>query len=197
VIKNLAVIIVDMQRDFLKELPYKEITRILPGQLKVLEYCTTNRIPTIFLEFPQDGPTHKVLKDKASKIYTCATIKKSNNNGFYKTNLEKRLHSLNIKKVCLAGINAHACVIATANGALNAKFEIITSKDIIGSFCKDGLEYTYRWFTRKGKYYESHQEMLTNWDIREDTELHHYFQPNSHSKGLKYSLCEFFGLNAS
>ncbi|PIN93437.1 hypothetical protein COU54_02860 [Candidatus Pacearchaeota archaeon CG10_big_fil_rev_8_21_14_0_10_31_24] len=163
---DLAIIVIDMQEGFLKRISYEELTRILPGQLALLEHCKSKKIPTIFLEYTGEGPTYQVLKDRAKGIPDFEIMTKSDDNGFCQPKLKSKLKRLNVQHICLAGINAEACVKKTAERALSEGLKIISSKDIIGSYNYGVVQSTNKWFAKYGTHYETHQRMLNEWDYQ-------------------------------
>jgi len=120
-----------MQDYFIKELSEEEKKREIPYQLDVLDYCKTNNIPVFVLEYSGCGETTNVLKEKVDSLPIKEYVAKTYDNGFIETSLEYKLKERSIEAVILMGVNASACVRLTAEGALNAGFKIMTSKDLI------------------------------------------------------------------
>ncbi len=129
--KKLAVLLIDMQDFFLKEVSEEEKKSEIPYQLEVLDYCKDNNIPVFVLEYLECGETTRILKEKVDSLPVKEYVTKSRNDGFFKTNLETKLRSYGIESILLIGVNASGCVKETAEGAIRAGFKIMTSKDLI------------------------------------------------------------------
>lgn len=157
--KKLAVLLIDMQDSFLKEVAEEEKRREIPYQLDVLDYCKDNNIPVIVLEYELYGETVPVLKKKVDSLPVKEYITKSYDDGFFelkttkrshtygriiklldeklldddflKTEVEDKLRAYGIDSILLMGINASGCVLRTAESAVKLGFKIITSKDLI------------------------------------------------------------------
>lgn len=150
--KKCAVILVDMQETFVKNLRDGEADRIIPKQLEVLNYCNQFDIPVVVLEMRrwEFGETIDVLITEARKNFKFHLIGKVYDDGFESTKLHTHLKKLGIKKVFLMGINADFCVIETARGAIDRGYKIITSKEVISGQSHHSPDNSIGWFSSNG-----------------------------------------------
>ena len=172
--KKLAVLLIDMQDSFLEEILEEEKKTEIPYQLEVLDYCKDNNIPVFVLEYFRFGETTRVLKEKVDSLPVKEYVTKHYDNGFIETDLEARLRKYGTETVLLMGVNASACVILTAKGALNAGFKIMTSKDLIADsdwhvteefIIKENGSHgesdeSVPWYKEHGIYRDSYKELL-------------------------------------
>ncbi|MDP2907601.1 MAG: isochorismatase family protein [Nanoarchaeota archaeon] len=172
--KNLAVLLIDMQDYFLKEVSEEEKKSEIPYQLEVLNYCKDNNIPVFVLEYLQCGETTRILKEKVDSLPVKEYVTKGYNDSFLKTDLEAKLKSYGIESMLLMGVNASGCVKDTAEGAIRAGFKIMTSKDLIADpdwhvteefiIKKDGThgksDNSAPWYKKHGIYRDNYKELL-------------------------------------
>ncbi|MDP2906411.1 MAG: isochorismatase family cysteine hydrolase [Nanoarchaeota archaeon] len=159
-IGNLAVLVIDMQEWFLGSIEYEEKHKEIPYQLEVLEYCKTNDIPVFVLEYKDCGPTVKILKDKVDSLEKKTYITKDYDDGFVKTDLAKQLRKNRIDTVLLMGINASACVLNTAAGAVMAGFNVMTSDDLIADPKSYNSNESIGWYEDNGIYRDDYKDLL-------------------------------------
>ena len=159
---KLAVLIIDMQDFFLKKVTKENRDRIIPDQIKIIDFCAKNNVPIIVLEYKNRGNTTKILKEKLQKLSNVQIIVKEYNSGFRGTHLDEILGNMKVKNILLMGINASGCVQDTAIGALHRGYKILTASMVIASFSeKDkNLATSEKWYPRKGKYFESTEDLL-------------------------------------
>lgn len=130
---GLAVILVDMQQYFINDLKCHEEQRVIPNQIAVIKQCAKNNIPVIVLEYCNCGKTIPVLAAELKKLKNPRFIRKSEDNGFDGTRLNRVLKKIKAKRLFFMGINAGACVKETVQNALELSFEVIISNDVITS----------------------------------------------------------------
>lgn len=159
-IGNLAVLLIDMQEWFLLGIEYEEKHREIPYQLEVLEYCKNKDIPVFVLEYKDCGSTIKILKDKVDSLEKKTYITKPYDDGFVKTDLAEQLRKNEIATVLLMGINASACVLNTAAGAVMAGFKVMTSDDLIADPKSYGLNESIEWYRSNGVYKDDYKDLL-------------------------------------
>jgi len=163
---NMAVIIIDMLRDFVAgELKCERAQRIVPNIKRLVEAARKHNIPIIYsndAHYPQDFEiVHKwgkhaikgtkgaevILEIKPSaKDYI---VEKRAYSGFFETGLDPLLRSLyngeGVKTVILCGIHTHICVRHTAADAFFRGYKIIVAKDCVEAFTQEeheqGLKY--------------------------------------------------------
>lgn len=155
-----AVLLIDMQDDFLEDIKENKREEMISSQLEVLSRCTEHRIPVFVLEYRAHGKTTEVLREKVREIPLFYHITKDFNNGFAYTYLEIILKKLGLDTLYLMGINA-SCVTATADGALENGFKISTSKKVVADGGEDGwIERYISLFKEKGTYYEDLESLI-------------------------------------
>ncbi len=151
--KLLAVILIDMQEDFVKDLRAGEAKRIIPNQLEILKYCNQFSIPIVVLELNVQsyGKTNEILLNEAKKNHHFRLIGKEYDNGFFKTELDYHLKALGIKKLFIMGINANYCVKETARGAIDNGYKIMTSNEVISGQSGHSRYNSIDWFKSNGR----------------------------------------------
>jgi len=127
--RKVAVLLIDMQEDFLENIDEEEQEEEIDNQLNVLDYAQRHSIPIFVLEYANYGNTIDLLQEKVEDGYKLIT--KPHDDGFLATNLEEELRAQGTKYILLMGINASACVFNTAQGGIIRGFKILTSKEII------------------------------------------------------------------
>jgi len=148
---RLAIIVTDMLRDFLEKdgvLYCEKCREIIPNVKKLIETARRLSIPVIYVncnhpfnstvpEFTKWAP-HAIRGTKGAEVIDELkpkkgdyTINKESYSGFYNTNLETVLRSLNVDTVVITGVHTHVCVLATGLDAFYRGFSIIFPKDCI------------------------------------------------------------------
>lgn len=152
--ENLAVLLIDMQTDFIRDFELKERERIVKNQLEVIKLCKQKRIPLVVIEYNGYGEVIKDLERELSGelIYH---INKDQNDAFYNPRLNKLLSGMEIKTVFLMGINAGACVLDTAEGALENGYQVVTSFSVLSDIDDDYLFSSLFWFEENARLVES------------------------------------------
>jgi len=155
---KLAIIIIDMQKDFFKENPV--LNKRKPVSVKninnLIGYARKKMIPIIWIkqEFKPDlsdaylfmkktgrkitikGTVGAQIVDELNKRTKDTMIVKNRYSAFFRTRLEKLLRSRKIDTLILAGINTHACIRMTAIDAYQRDFHVVLAKDCISSWDK-------------------------------------------------------------
>ncbi|MDP2908028.1 MAG: isochorismatase family cysteine hydrolase [Nanoarchaeota archaeon] len=157
---KLAVLVIDMQDFWLSEIDEKELETELPYQTEVLNYCDKNNIPVFVIEYKNCGPTTAYLSNKLKDMPKKEYITKTNRSAFERTNLEEKLKASGVDTLILMGVYASHCVKGTAEGALDAGFYIITSKDLIADDKHNNKKESIEWYKEKGVYKDSYKELL-------------------------------------
>lgn len=164
---KVAVVLVDMQDFFLKNLKSDIKKELIANQLKVINFSIAHNIPFIVLEYKAGGilrgKTIGVLQEKIQNVPGTKVLIKESNSGFTKTNLNQILKEEGIEKLILMGINANGCVQDTAIGALRRKYIVTSSKGIIANTFSGGLELSkknLKWYTEKTRFFDSVDNLL-------------------------------------
>ena len=150
--KGTAVIIVDMQDFFLKNLDVHVRSTLIKNQIHAIDSFMKSGTPIILVEYKAGGvlrgPTTASLRSRLG-AYPLATLIKESNSGFTKTGLEDLLKKARVRKIALMGINANACIQDTAIGALRRGYEVIVTKGLVANSYRKDLELSSRnerWF---------------------------------------------------
>jgi len=155
---DLAVILIDMQEEFVDRLSKKDKKIIILAQQKLLHYCQEKQLPLVVLEYRNNteeyGSTIAPLANIIADIPGVIKIDKPANDGFEKTELLSKLQLMQVKRLWLAGINASACVYDTAESALE-HFSIATSNDLIADPAK------YEQHGKSRRWYEQHGQWVS------------------------------------
>jgi nicotinamidase-related amidase len=174
--KQLGILLIDMQDYFINQNLPKEIEQLISAQKRLLNFASENQIPIFALEYQsvkeKYGITSKELKEELqrNKVYF---ISKYEDNGFLSRdsiimgdisgkdhqNLEliKALQREQIKNLILTGINKDACVLKTAEGAKERKYEIFTSEELMNR-----RKMEVEWFSRYSNHHQTLNELLGN-----------------------------------
>lgn len=147
-----AVILIDMQENFLGRIDKKRRTEMIKNQIIIIRLCAQLDIPLFVLEYRQQPKTIEELKEEIAKVPRKCTITKHRDNGFIKTKLAEKLKELNINKVLLMGVNATACVLRTGAGAIKNGFNIITCNRLIADPDHFPDPNDMSWFKQNGIY---------------------------------------------
>ncbi|MBM3200209.1 cysteine hydrolase [Candidatus Woesearchaeota archaeon] len=160
---KLAVLVIDMQDYWLSEVDEKEIEKELPYHLEVLEYCAKNNITVFVIEYKTCGQTTPYLDNKLRDMHKKEYIKKSARSAFQNTGLEAKLKSQGIDTLVLMGVYASHCVKDTAESALDAGFDIATSKDLISDNRHDAKrKENVEWYKEHGLYFDDYKKLLSS-----------------------------------
>jgi nicotinamidase-related amidase len=108
------------------------------------------------------GALHDSLENKINTLNSSfiGRFSKCEDNAFTNQQLDRYLKKLSIDTVLLTGINANACVLATALGALQHGYNITTSKDLIAGFGACSPSIIYSWFRTVGTLKNNYSELL-------------------------------------
>lgn len=146
--KETALLVIDMLNEYLDpkgKIFCEKCQEIIPKVKELMAFCRQNNIPIIFV-----NTSHINDKDPEIKKWGVHALRgtwgarvipdlepqegdvevfKRTYDGFYNTELEITLRSLNIKTVIVCGIHTHVCVLATALGAFCRGFNVIALED--------------------------------------------------------------------
>jgi nicotinamidase-related amidase len=166
VLKNAAVIIIDMLNDFVTgDLKCERAANIVPNLKKLVEAARKFDVPVIYsndahyphdVEVVQKWGKHAIKGTKGAEVIPELKpsekdfiVEKRAYSGFYETGLDSLLRSLyggeGVKTVILGGLHTHICVRHTAADAFFRGYKIIIAKDGVESFTQEehelGLKY--------------------------------------------------------
>lgn len=129
--KNIAVILIDMQTDFVRKFDPLALQELVDNQTILLEQARLAKVPIAVLEFHGYGNTIHALNQVLRKDPFCPYFSKDRNSGFSCRSFTSWLECKAFRTLLLTGINAHACVKATAASALDAGYEVVTAPELI------------------------------------------------------------------
>lgn len=150
-----AVLLIDMQEYFVRQLPKEERERIVPNQIGVLRRCARETIPLFVIEYwlPStiDRSFGSVISELEAEIAfvkkeKIKRIQKYNDSAFYRTGLRIILKKMGVTRLFLMGINSGCCVKDTAIDALDAGFSVITSKTVISDSFPTRRKRSFEWY---------------------------------------------------
>ncbi|MBS3169893.1 cysteine hydrolase [Candidatus Woesearchaeota archaeon] len=160
-----AVLLIDMQDYFLKDVAEAELEKEIPHQIAVLRYAQQHGLPIYVLEL--ERPQNDDRKETTQRLKMVLndghyrTIIKREKNGFQKTNLESLLSRGGVEQLVLMGVYASFCVQSTARGAIERGYSIITSPELIADAAEaEGYYESIDWYERKGKVFATHEKLL-------------------------------------
>ena len=153
-IKKTAVIVIDMQYDFVGDeavIPCTCTPNLISNIKKLLDYCHENKVPVIYTqelhrknkidfgrELDGDEPLHCLEGSKGSEIIKELApleedyvIAKRRYSGFFQTDLQILLTSLNVDTLIITGAATDVCVRATATDAQQYGYFVKVPKDCV------------------------------------------------------------------
>jgi nicotinamidase-related amidase len=132
---GLAIMLIDMQRDFVPKKLFPEDEQALyESHSKIIqELCINRNIPLINVLYAGSGP---VVPNTKKYLDMCKILKthiKSSPNAFESgSRLYSNLKQMQIDTLFIMGVNASACVYDSAISATKDKgFKVITADDVI------------------------------------------------------------------
>ncbi|MBT6690709.1 cysteine hydrolase [Candidatus Parcubacteria bacterium] len=161
---DIAVLIIDMQRDFVSHLRKGEAERIIPNQLCILEQCLRLEIPIIVIECKtyKYGKTVSEITVTINDAPYVYFIEKRGDDAFINTQLHKLLQELGVKTLVMLGINADYCVMDTARSALKLEYKILTSNDVISGQSHHSRTNSSHWYQNNGMWVDSTSLLASN-----------------------------------
>lgn len=156
-----ALLVVDMQNDFIrfKNSPVyvPPAKKIIPKIAKLLTACRKNKIPIVcaITSHKKDRSDWALLDKKYHRAYCIENtpgakiipeinpqkieyiVRKRRYSAFYKTNLEKLLKRLKIKKLIVCGVTTSCCVSSTVRDAYFRDYEVMVASDAVSATHRD------------------------------------------------------------
>lgn len=155
-----AVLLIDMQTDFVDALRVGAAETIIPQQERLIQTCVRFDIPLFSITYNGCGEIVAPIQACISNVPRCVTVAKANNNSFTNDKLKDALRDLCIAHVILAGINAGMCVMETAQAALKYGFTISTAGDLIAGKAYHRVDDYQRWYRSNGTYFTETKLLL-------------------------------------
>lgn len=128
---DIAVLIIDMQQRWLKEIDISERIMLIESSKAIIEYCCTNSIPIIKVEYDGYGKTIPPIENKL-KHTNVIPIQKSCPDAFDGTDLSTILKDeLGRNTFFMMGVYASQCISSTGSGGINSGLRAITAGNVI------------------------------------------------------------------
>lgn len=151
-----AVLIIDMQLNFLWGFRREERERLILSQIPVLEMARKYKIPVFVVEYKNFGKTVEELSVFLKIMDKVTYIKKKFDDAFKETSLQEELTHAHVKNIFLMGIHMDACVWSTAKSARKNDFSLFTNPLVIDGIPdfeyedpKETLKASAQWFLEK------------------------------------------------
>lgn len=157
--KNFAVVLIDMQTNFLDE--KKEL--IIPNQIKLFDFCENNAIPVFVFTFKDYGAIHTTIKNKLGTMTKNHTqmFEKDKDDAFSQATFCDVLSEQKITSLILTGVNACACVYETARSAHRRSYDLILSEDLIAGYCNcDDCIGRKEWYERNTMWHKNYSSFI-------------------------------------
>lgn len=129
-IKDLALLLIDMQSPFMHQVEKDTLDIILSNQKELISICRQKRIPVILIEYYAYGETCKDLRDHAKGCIT-KTFEKKQDNAFSSQELISFLKLSGIKNLLISGLFGNACVYTTCLSATKSGYKVVTAEDLL------------------------------------------------------------------
>lgn len=123
-----ALIIIDLQNDFLAQLPAGRADDVVEGACQLVEAARAAGAPVI------EGTRGAELANGLVPHGDEPVIVKKRYSAFYGTDLEARLAAFGAERVVLAGINIHACIRMAALDAYQRDLRVILPTGAIDGY---------------------------------------------------------------
>ncbi|MFW6231223.1 MAG: cysteine hydrolase family protein [Nanoarchaeota archaeon] len=131
-----ALLVIDMQQPGVSIVEKDAHDRMIAAQKDMIRYSNHHDIPILFIETKGQGetPTIDELVKEAEPNNTTAFAVKVENNAFLYWDIEKQLRLWKKDHLILTGINASACVLDSAVGAINKGYAVSTAEQLIEDY---------------------------------------------------------------
>ncbi|MBU0667304.1 MAG: isochorismatase family protein, partial [Nanoarchaeota archaeon] len=146
---NIAVLLIDMQKKFLKDISPKNLDIQIMEQKRVLKYCSEKNVPVIVVEYSGHGQTTKLL-DLNNLLGKYKPLIKNFDDAFEIAELSERLDNFGVKELGLMGVNRGVCVLDTARSAIELGYKIHTAKTLIEDSNILSTKRDYEWYEKNG-----------------------------------------------
>ncbi|TSC51937.1 MAG: hypothetical protein LiPW41_704 [Parcubacteria group bacterium LiPW_41] len=155
-LNRLVVVVIDMQKHFLKNVPKNDREKMINNQVAILRKCKKKNIPCIIVRFDKYAKTISQLTNVAYSLNRIFVVEKSRDNAFNNSLFVDILEILDCDSIFFFGVNASGCVWKTAATAKNKGYKIYTHKETIANDEQGFLSSDHpfvTWFTRMGVYF--------------------------------------------
>ncbi len=159
---KMAVVLIDMQKLFLRPLPKKTLKKILKANVAVIEeLCLKGGYPLMVVEYAGCGRTVRTLGEKIKKVppRRRKLFLKDTWSAFENEQFASYLLETNTDTLLLMGVYADRCVKETGEWAVAAGYKIITASSLMA-----GTESDYgrsaKWYKKNGIFYKDETSLL-------------------------------------
>jgi nicotinamidase-related amidase len=133
--ESLAVVVIDMQEEFLQQLAPTSMVRLIRAHKKFLLSCAESNVKVVVIEHTcTDQKTTPHLLPVLNRILRLRTIRKDRDDAFEGSGLPWLLEELAVTRLILTGINASSCVYDSAKSAINAKFNVTVVGELLADW---------------------------------------------------------------
>jgi nicotinamidase-related amidase len=161
---RLGIVIVDMQKGFVKPIDKNEAETMISAQEEVLEVCVGEDYPVVTLEYRGFGKGYTIprLRNITERVPRHRLFGKTQADG-YSDELDSQLKVWGIDTLCFIGIDAAICVWDTAESAIEKGKQIMTARQLIAAQTKEKIGFTESldWYKTNGTYFDDHTDLLS------------------------------------
>lgn len=165
--RNLGVVVIDMQDEFLEGVAKQRLDNLIREQKRVMNYAQEKGYSIILVSLNEGGKVNSGLTQGLERYDGISSISKESTSAFNGTNLDFVLKQNRVNHLFLAGISACACVSDTAIDAKDKGYRVSTAQDVIadaGNLSDERMPQlmaiSKRYFNKNCEFYESAQSFL-------------------------------------
>lgn len=162
--KNIAVLTIDMQEDFLNSQLVNPKEKILESHKKLYSHCIKNNIPVLNLRHSEGGGEFsKEIKNYLKKVPRVKNLTKKGDGAFVNPKVKEQLDEWETERLIITGYSGPHCVQTSAIMAKGKGYEIYSSKDLVTAheFNKHKHKNDFmNWFVSESFFYDNHIEMI-------------------------------------
>lgn len=165
---NFGVIIVDMQDHFLKErgrstdIP-EPLQRMIDRQVEVLRVAREEEHPVFVLRYALAGEVTVQIREVLEGYAKVHPVTKKYNDGFYKTDLGRKVQQECVRKAVVMGVNAPYCVWDTGVSGSMQGIEILSSGQLMADADRphENLPSNLiRQYGEIGRYFDDYKQLI-------------------------------------
>lgn len=138
--KNIALMVIDMQEGLVKDHPYNE-RKVIENIQKLLKTARENNLEIVYVRHDDGQGTDLAYGTDAWQVYSEIKpekgeyiVEKTYNSAFHKTDLREYLNNKNIDTLVLTGMQTEYCIDATLKSAFDYEYEIIIPEETNTTF---------------------------------------------------------------
>ncbi len=185
-----AVVLVDMQQYFTRDVPSEELYTELKHQTSILKRAKEHDVPILMFEYRDDvivSSTDYRLSNLLDGYHHGTTVQKKDDNGFNvsKTSIDagEWLKEHDVTHLYIMGLRTSGCIARTAEGAYGQGFVVATSPDVVmdqrmplefftrTTDISQRAEDTFNWFYDNGMLFENNYQFKAQFPETSGSEL--------------------------